>query len=248
MSILAADTSALSVANSPVLWVCAVGVFLIITVQSLIYMRAAKKAAPAVELTERDLKTAFRVGAVTAIAPSLAVVLVALALLSVFGGPAVLVRIGLVGSAAYETGAGQTAAARAGATLGGEGYNAEIFALVFAAITLGGICWMLATLILTPLMRKGSKKADAANPLLMTLIPTAAMVAAFTSLGVTSAAKSTMNAVAFLASAVIMGIMLLAYQKTRKQWIREWSLGLTLLLTFALLYFLPDQIFNSTIK
>lgn len=43
MQVLAAERSVLEVANSPVLWVCAVGVFLIIIVQSVIYMKAAKK-------------------------------------------------------------------------------------------------------------------------------------------------------------------------------------------------------------
>lgn len=245
MSLQATEATALSVANSPILWACAVGVFLIITVQSLIYIKAAKKAAPAAGLTERDLKTAFRVGAVTAVAPSLAVVLVALALLSIFGGPAVLVRIGLVGSAAYETAAGQTAASSVGATLGGEGYNADTFALVFTAITLGGICWMITTLILTPLMRRGSQKAEAVNPLIMTLVPVAAMVAAFTTLGIGSFSKGTMNIIAFFAAALIMGCLLFLYQKLKMQWIREWSLGLTLILTFALLYFLPDQLLTG---
>lgn len=87
MQVLAAERSVLEVANSPVLWVCAVGVFLIIIVQSVIYMKAAKKAAPAVALTDTDLKTAFRTGAITAMGPSMAVVFVAIALLSIFGAP-----------------------------------------------------------------------------------------------------------------------------------------------------------------
>lgn len=237
MQVLAAERSVLEVANSPVLWVCAVGVFLIIIVQSVIYMKAAKKAAPAVGLTDTDLKTAFRTGAITAMGPSMAVVFVAIALLSIFGGPAVLVRIGLVGSAAYETGAGSVAAATTGAELGGESYTASVFALIFAAITLGGICWMLTTLLLTPILRRGDAKIRAANPLFMSLIPAAAMIAAFVSLGVGTFAKGPMNIVAFLVSGVTMAALLLINKKLNLQWVREWALGIALLVTFTVLYF-----------
>lgn len=226
----------LEVANSPVLWACAVGVFLIIIVQSLIYMKAAKQVAPAAGLTESDLKTAFRTGAVTAIGPSMAVVFVALALLSIFGGPAVLVRIGLVGSAAYETGAGSIAAGTAGAQLGGDGYTASVFALIFAAITIGGICWMITTLILTPIMKRGDAKIRAVNPLIMTLIPTSAMIAAFTALGIGTFAKGHMNIVAFTVSGLVMAVLVLLNKKLNQQWIREWALGIALIVTFIVLY------------
>lgn len=234
----ATDQTVLSVANSPVLWACAVGVFLIIIIQSVIYMKAARTAAPEAGMTTADLKTAFRVGAVSAIGPSLAVVLVAIALLSLFGGPAVLVRIGLVGSAGYETGAASIAASTVGAHLGDETYTADIFALVFAAMSLGGICWMLSTLVLTPLLKRGDQKMRALNPLLMTIIPTAAMIAAFVVLGFETFTRNPNNIAAFGISGGIMLTLLLISKVFNIAWIKEWSLGITLLASFTVLFVL----------
>ena len=123
----------LATANSTVIWLCAFGVFAAIFVQSLIYMRAARAAGPEVGVSRADLNSAFRAGAVASIGPSLAVVLVAVALLALFGTPAVLVRIGLIGSAATETASAGIAAGTAGAELGGSGYDASVFALAFIA-------------------------------------------------------------------------------------------------------------------
>ncbi len=90
--------------NSPVLWVFALGVFGVIIMQTLIYMRAARLAGPQLDFPREDLRASFRSGAVAAIGPSLAIVIVAVALLALFGTPAVLVRIGLVGSTGASTG------------------------------------------------------------------------------------------------------------------------------------------------
>lgn len=49
-----------------------------------------------------EVNKAFRVGAISAIGPSLAVVLIAVAMLPLFGAPTVLVRIRLIGSARTE--------------------------------------------------------------------------------------------------------------------------------------------------
>ena len=150
-----ASTDILSVANLPVLWICALGVFAVIVVQTVIYVRAARVAAPAAGVSPAELRTSFRAGAVSAIGPSLAVALVAVALLTVFGAPAVLVRIGLIGSVSFETGAASIAAGTMGADLGGPTYTQGVFAVAFMAMSLGGAMWMLATLVLTPLLKRG---------------------------------------------------------------------------------------------
>nr|WP_275040878.1 DUF5058 family protein [Nocardiopsis halotolerans] len=143
-------TDILAVANSPVIWLCALGVFAAIFVQSLVYMRAARTAGPEVGMSRADLRNAYRAGAVASIGPSLAVVLVAVALLALFGTPAVLVRVGLIGSASTEVASAGIATGTVGVTLGGPGYDPSVFALAFIAMSLSGGMWMLATLLLTP--------------------------------------------------------------------------------------------------
>lgn len=140
----------LALANSPVLWVLALGVFLVIAIQSVIYMKAATRATAAAGMTREELRTAFRTGAIAAIGPSMAVVLVAVAMLALLGTPATLIRIGLIGSVQYETAAASIAAGSVGAELGGPGYDQHVFAVMFFAMSIGGSLWMVSTLILTP--------------------------------------------------------------------------------------------------
>lgn len=218
-----ASTDILSVANLPVLWICALGVFAVIVVQTVIYVRAARVAAPAA-------------GAVSAIGPSLAVALVAVALLTVFGAPAVLVRIGLIGSVSFETGAASIAAGTMGADLGGPTYTQGVFAVAFMAMSLGGAMWMLATLVLTPLLKRGDVSLRKVNPAVMTVVPGAALLGAFFALGLGELPKSGNHVVAFLASAAVMAVCLGIAKALRAQWIREWALGIAILTALVVTY------------
>ncbi|MEX5297279.1 DUF5058 family protein [Kocuria sp. CPCC 205292] len=232
-----ASTDILSVANLPVLWICALGVFAVIVVQTLIYVRAARTAAPAAGVSPAELRTSFRAGAVSAVGPSLAVALVAVALLTVFGTPAVLVRIGLIGSVSFETGAASIAAGSMGADLGGPTYTQGVFAVAFMAMSLGGAMWMLATLILTPLLKRGDVSLRKVNPAVMTVVPGAALLAAFFALGLGELPKSGNHVVAFLVSAATMAAFLGIAKVLRRQWVREWALGIAILTALVVTYF-----------
>ncbi|BCT74639.1 hypothetical protein SCMU_04810 [Sinomonas cyclohexanicum] len=151
-----ASTDISPVSFHPILWVAAAGVFAVIVLQSVIYLRAIRKAAPDVNLTTAQVTGSVRRGAIAAIGPSLAVALVAISLLPLFSTPAVLTRIGLVGSAAFDVAAAGIAAGTQHAQLGGPTYTQKVFAIGFAAMTLGGLVWMLTALVLTPLLSKGT--------------------------------------------------------------------------------------------
>ena len=224
-----ASTDILSIANLPVLWVLAIGVFGAIIVQSVIYMRAARKAGPAADISQAELKQSFRAGAVAAIGPSLAVVLVSIALLTLFGTPAVLVRIGLVGSAATESASASLAATTMGATLGGPGYNQSVFAVAFMAMSMSGAMWMISTLILTPILRRGDSKLRKVNPALMAIVPAAALIAAFASLGIAELGKTPVHIITVIVSALAMGVCLALAKKFAIAWLREWGLGISIL-------------------
>ena len=222
------STDILAIANAPVLWLCVAGVFGVIVVQSLIFLRAVRRAAPAVQMTPGDIRTSFRSGAVSAIGPSLAVALVAIALLALFGAPAVLSRIGLIGSAAYDVSAAGIAAGTLGAKLGDESYTQSVFAVAFFAMSIGGAMWMVATLILTPLLRRGDAKVRAINPAAMAIVPAAALIGAFACLGFTELPKSGTHVVTFAVSAAVMALSLLLARALGKSWLREWGLGISI--------------------
>ncbi|MDY6056079.1 DUF5058 family protein [Micrococcus sp.] len=235
------STDILALANHPLLWLFALGVFAIILVQSFLYVRAARRAAPDLDIPASELRTAFRSGAIASVGPSLAVVIVAISLLALFGTPAVLVRIGLIGSAAFETGAARIAAGSAGAPLGGPGYDQHMFALAFITMSLGGAGWILATLIFTPLLRRGSAKLSEVNPVVLTVIPAAAVLGAFAGLTFGELAKQNPGTpVVWITTAVSAGVMLLLLltaRTLRADWLKEWALGISILVGLAAAYF-----------
>jgi hypothetical protein len=232
------STNIIAVANSPVLWVAVAGIFVVIIVQSAIYMTAARKVAPVAGMSQEDIKVSVRSGAVSAIGPSLAVCLVAIALLALFGTPAVLARIGLIGSAAYDVSAASIAADSMGAKLGADTYTQNVFVVAFFAMTIGGVMWMLSALILTPILKRGNAKILSVNPALMAVVPSAALIGAFASLGFQELTKSGNHIVAFVASAGAMAACLLLARQFDKGRLREWGLGISILVALTVTYFI----------
>jgi hypothetical protein len=231
-----APTDILAVAHAPVVWLCALGVFAVIFAQTFVYMRAARTAGAEIGMSGADLRGAYRAGAVASIGPSLAVVLVAVALLALFGTPAVLVRIGLIGSAGTETASAGIATETAGVSLGGSGYDPSVFALAFIAMSLSGGMWMLATLLLTPVLGRGGKKLSAVNPAVMTVIPAAALLGAFSMLAVTEMPKSGVHLLTVLCSAAVMAGCLYLAAVLRARWLKEWALGFAIIAALAVAY------------
>jgi len=226
----------MNIANVPFLWLCALAVFVVIFIQSIIYIRAARKAAPAADMTNRELNQSLRAGAVASIGPSLAVVLVALALLTLFGTPAVLLRIGLIGSAATETASATMAAQTMGSALGDENYTAQVFAIAFIAMSISGGMWLIATLLMTPLLKRGSKKLSQVNPTVMTIIPGAALLGAFSMLTVTELPKSSVHLVTILASATTMTTLLWLAKVLNAAWLKEWAFGIAIFIGLVVAY------------
>jgi hypothetical protein len=147
-----------------------------------------------------------------------------------------LCRIGLIGSAAYDVSAAGIAAGSMGAKLGDASYTQSVFAVAFFAMSIGGAMWMLATLILTPLLRKGDAKIRSVNPAAMAIVPAAALIGAFSCLGLAELPKSGIHVLSFLVSAAVMGLCLLLAKRLRKSWLREWGLGISIVLGLSAAY------------
>lgn len=227
----------LSLANAPLLWILALAVMGVVVVQSLIYMSAVRRNAESAGMTQAEVTRAFRAGGVAAIGPSLAVVLVAIALLPLFGTPPVIVRVGLIGSAATEVASASIAAGTMDANLGDATFTRGVFIVALMAMSLSGAGWMLATLILTPIFRRSSHRLEKVNPALMSIIPGAALLAAFAALTFREIPKSPTHIIAIAASAAVMAVCLLLARTLRQPWLKEWALGIAVLAGLVAAYF-----------
>lgn len=233
----AESTDVIGVASHPVLWVLALSVMGVVVIQSLIYMFSVKKNAESAGMSQKEVNQAFRAGGVAALGPSLAVVIVAIALLPLFATPAVVTRVGLVGSAATEVASASLATETMGAQLGGENYTVPVFIVALTAMSISGAGWMLAALILTPIFKRSSQKLEKINPTLMTIVPVAALLAAFAALTFREVPKSLTHIIAIVASALTMLICLWADRKFNATWLREWGLGFSVVIGLGAAYY-----------
>ena len=104
----------LKIANDPILWLMCLPVVIVVAVQAIIFSKKAFQAASSVELTKKEAKTAFRIGAVSAIGP-----------------------------APTELTASTMGAKAMGVEFGGEGYGVLEYANSVWVMTLNGIGWLL---------------------------------------------------------------------------------------------------------
>ena len=71
----------------------------------------------------------------------------------------------------------------------------------------------------------------------MTIVPSAALLAAFASLAITEIPKSNVHFVTVIASAVVMGLCLWIAKALNQTWLREWGLGFAILVGLSVAYF-----------
>ncbi|MEB4615865.1 DUF5058 family protein [Leucobacter sp. M11] len=216
-------------ANSPALWFLAAAVFAVIIVQAVLFYRFAREVSASEAIPRSELVVAMRAGAISAIGPSLAVAIVAIGLIPVFGTPAVLMRIGMVGSVPYELAAANAASGALGVELGGEGYDGVAFATVFFTMAVGAAVWMLSVLIGTKSMGTLSAKVQAWNPWVMQTVPGAALIAAFSYLVLNSAKANLLNIAVIVVSGLVMALLLVVAERKQLARLREWALGIAML-------------------
>ena len=82
--------------------------------------------------------------------------------------------------------------------------------------------------MLTPLLGKGSDALSRVNPALMSIVPAAALLAAFAALTITEIPKSLAHIAAVVASAIVMAICLVLARVLSQAWLREWALGIAI--------------------
>lgn len=104
-----------------------------------------------------------------------------------------------------------------GANLGDDTFTRGVFIVALMAMSLSGAGWMISAL--------------------MSIIPGAALLAAFAALTFREIPKSPTHVIAVLVSAVVMGICLFLAHTLRMSWLKEWGLGISLLAGLIASYF-----------
>ncbi|MEX3517745.1 DUF5058 family protein [Corynebacterium camporealensis] len=223
----------MEVAQSPILWLMAFGVMAVVVFQAVLFFRLARRNAKEGYATNQEMMKAMRVGSISAIGPSIAVAIVALSLIPIFGTPVVLMRIGMVGAVAYEVATANATSETLGVPLGGDGFDGTAFATVFFVMALGAGVWMLQVIFATSSMGKASEAISNWRPWATTALTSGALMGAFGYLIVNNAAVSMTHFWVLVSSALSMALFLLLAKWFKLHWLKEWALGFSMIIALV---------------
>lgn len=216
------------IANSPILWgITALAIGLVL-IQSYLIMKKSIKAGQEMGISNDKMKSAFKTGLITSVGPTGVIVIGMVSLLVVVGGPTALMRLAYIGNVAYELLAVQFAAEATGASLTDAVLSPEVFAIALWCMSIGCIGWIVFTAIATDKMGKITDKFSGSSAKTFSAVSIGAMLGAYAYLNAGYATSMDANTVAMIVGGIVMFIVLMAYKKTKKKWINEWSLTIAM--------------------
>lgn len=230
----------MKVANSFPMWIIAMLVVGTVIFQAVMFIRIASRASADVGLTKSEVRAAVRTGAISSLGPSFAIIIVAISLITFIGNPVTLMRIGIVGSAPIETVGASLGAQAAGVDLGSPEFSPQAFTNAIWVMTLGGMGWLLFTALFTKSLGKMEAKVakKKSNVTLMKAVSTAAMIGAFSYLGGSEMVKGVNESIVFVIAFLVMPVILWASNRFKASWLKEWSLGLIIVVGISVGYIL----------
>ncbi|OMP66305.1 DUF5058 family protein [Domibacillus epiphyticus] len=231
---------AMQVATSFPVWVFAIIVIGIVVFQAIIFIKLAVKTSQSVGMTRTEVKSALKVGAINAIGPAMGSMIIAISLITFLAEPITLMRSGVIGSSAIESAAASLAAGAYGTELGASDFNEQAFTTVVWTLCLGGLGWLLVIVFFTKSFGKAQNKvamkSGRGKVNLMAVISSAAMIGVFANLASGEVMKGFTNSIVVITSAISMYIILFIANKRNLTWVKEWSLGLSILAALSVGY------------
>jgi hypothetical protein len=185
-------------------------------------------------MTQEEIRKSLKVGVICTVGPAVAVFTVAVVLIGLIGGPITLSRIGVIGSAAFES---LASSAGSGGTVGTQDFTFSMLTTASWVMALGGSGWLVTTFFLTKGLDKTQEKMKKANPKMIGMVGSIAPFMVFFVMGYGEAMKK-INAetatygtlAAVVVGAVAMyGFNRLAHVNSKYNWLREWSMGFAII-------------------
>ena len=226
---------AMKIANSPIMWVFAVLLVSMVVLQSVLLFRLARKFIDTTKiLSKQEMRACYRSAGIATVGPAISVFILAIGMTSMLGSPLTLMRGGIIGSASTEMMAAAVGASALGVSLGTD-------ALTGVALT--AAVWTMAImssgyLIFYPFVARGlgksldkimKPKEDGKRSVWGFLLGAVLPLAVFFLLAYGQVSQSWGHVAALVVSACLMlGLNLLA-QKLDLNWLREWSMGFSVI-------------------
>ncbi|ADU29541.1 DUF5058 family protein [Evansella cellulosilytica] len=221
----------MEIANSGVIWFFALLIISIVIIQALLFIKLAAHASSSINMSSVEVKSAIKTGAISAIGPSLAIMVIAVSLITILGDPLTLMRIGIIGSAPIEALGASIGADAYGTELGSSSFTAQALTTVVWTLCLGGAGGLLVVAIFTKSFGKIEKRvtSKSKNGNGMIVLTTAALIGAFSFFVSGEMVKSNVHTFVAIGAGLSMVGMLQIANKRNLVWLKEWSLGIAIL-------------------
>ena len=217
------------VANSLGMWLACIPMVAIALFQSYIFMKKAWKAGLEMGLSRDQLKTGMRAGAISSIGPACTILISLVALIAIVGGALAWLRLSVIGSIMYEGLAANTALDAMGTAVGDPGFNVTALANCVWVMAIGSCGWVLVSGLFTHKMDSVRMKIVGGNSALLPVITACCALGAIGYQSAKQLLTFSRSAIVVIVSAAVIVLLDYLTKKTGKKWIKEWSLGICIL-------------------
>lgn len=213
-----------------VVWPFAIVLLGFVLVQATLFMRNALKFNKKYNLySKEDLASIVKSSAVASIGPSLSVVVVVIAMISLVGPSVTFMRTGVIGAADYELWLADVVATAMGVEIGGVGFTEAVFTCAIFGMVLGSAPYMLNLLITLKPMDTLAQKASTKKH---NFIPILGMTAELGFLGywTLSTASGGIAKTTGIIAGLLSSMAVTAFvRKTKNDKLNDWILGIALI-------------------
>lgn len=218
----------LEIANSPILWAFVIPTVIVVLIQAFMFMKRSISVGTKIGLTDKDLKTAVRVGAISAIGPGLSMFTIMIAVMNLLGGPIAWLRLSIIGTITTEM-LGATAGADAmGVALGGPDYGVLAFANSVWVITLNTWGFFVFNLLFAHKFERIKDSVGKRDMNLFNFVGASVMMGAIGMFTAGQVVSGSGGAIAAAASATSMILLMQVAKRVPK--LKEFNLGISMLI------------------
>ena len=222
------------VVQGPVMWVLSVLTVSIVIVQAVLIYRLTRRFAKKEGIiTDAEIRTSMKAGAITAIGPSFAVFILGLSMVKLMGAAITLMRVGIIGSVDTEMIAASLGSAVAGVTLGANDLTMRALAAALFSMAI----MSLGHLLIPPLIARGLGK-----PIQRIIAPEDGKVGKvtiifgavfplvyFVILAATQISQGLDRVFVMALSAAVMVALNRVGKEKNIKWLKEWAMGIAVL-------------------